>query len=64
MILLTLSIELILLPLYYHFNKRLKNLVGTGRMTDISIAAGYKKSIAAALILVPLLVVLVKTDFI
>ncbi len=37
--------------------------MGTGRMTDISIAVGYKKFIEAAMILIPLVFVLIKTDF-
>jgi len=64
MILLILTIELVLISLYYHFNKKLKKLIGTGRMSDISVAVGYKKFIEAALILVPLLFVLIKTNFI
>jgi hypothetical protein len=63
MILLILTIELVLITLYSHFNKKLKKLNGTGRMSDISVAVGYKKVIEAALILVPLLFVLIKTDF-
>ncbi len=63
MILLILTIELVLISLYYHYNKKLKKLMGTGRMTDISIAVGYKKFIEAAMILIPLVFVLIKTDF-
>jgi hypothetical protein len=63
MILLILTIELVLISLYYHYHKKLKKLIGTGRMTDISIAVGYKKFIEAALILIPLIFVLIKTDF-
>jgi hypothetical protein len=63
MILLILTIELVLISLYYHYNKKLKKLMGTGRMTDISVAVGYKKFIEAALILIPLIFVLIKTDF-
>ncbi|WP_158993169.1 hypothetical protein [Mucilaginibacter sp. L196] len=63
MILLILTIELVLISLYYHYNKKVKKLIGTGRMTDISIAVGYKKFIEAAIILIPLLFVLIKTDF-
>ncbi len=63
MILLILTIELVLISLYYHYNKKLKKLIGTGRMTDISIAVGYKKFIEAAMILIPLVFVLIKTDF-
>ena len=63
MILLILTIELVLFFLYYHYNKKLKKLMGTGRMTDISVAVGYKKFIEAAIILIPLIFVLIKTDF-
>jgi hypothetical protein len=63
MILLILTIELVLIYLYYHYNKKLKKLMGTGRVTDISVAVGYKKFIEAAIILIPLLFVLIKTDF-
>ena len=63
MMLLILTIELVLISLYYHYNKKLKKLMGTGRMTDISIAVGYKKFIEAAMILIPLVFVLIKTDF-
>jgi len=63
MILLILTIELVLISLYYHYNKKLKKLMGTGRMTDISVAVGYKKFIEAAIILIPLIFVLIKTDF-
>jgi len=63
MILLILTIELVLISLYYHYNKKLKKLIGTGRMTDISIAVGYKKFIEVAMILVPLIFVLIETDF-
>jgi len=64
MILLIIVIELILITLYYHFNKKLKKLIGTGKMSDISVAVGYKKFIEVALILIPLLFVLIKTNFI
>jgi len=63
MILLILTIELVLFSLYYYYNKKLKRLIGTGRMSDISVAVGYKKFIEAALILLPLLFVLIKTNF-
>jgi len=63
MMLLILTIELVLISLYYHYNKKVKKLIGTGRMTDISVAVGYKKFIEAAIILVPLVFVLIKTDF-
>lgn len=64
MILLIFAIELVLFSLYYYYNKKLRRLMGTGRMTDISVAVGYKKFIEAALILIPLLFVLIKTNFI
>ena len=63
MILLILATELVLFSLYYHYNKKLKKLAGTGRMNDISVAVGYKKFIEAAIILIPLLFVLIKTYF-
>ena len=63
MILLILTIELVLFFLYYHYNKKLKKLIGTGRMNDISAAIGYKKFIGVAIILIPLLFILIETDF-
>jgi hypothetical protein len=63
MILLILSIELVLISLYYYYHKKLKKLMGTGRVTDILVAVGYKKFIEAVIILIPLIFILIKTDF-
>jgi len=37
--------------------------MGTGRVTDILVAVGYKKFIEAVIILIPLIFILIKTDF-
>lgn len=54
MITLIIAIELALALLYYHFNKKLKKLIGTGRMTDIYATANYKKIIEAGIVLIPI----------
>ena len=58
-----LFVELILIVLYRNYNRKLHRLAGTGRMSDISSTANYKKAIEVFIFVVPIIFILVKSDF-